>query len=246
MFGILRKDPSFDVTHKSETSETLVAGFSAYGLAGLTAVDYLVDHLELEETGFVRAEGVPPITPFEQGRPRHPNRLYSRPDLDITVLVGEQFVPSVLGESLAGSILEWTENTDVADIAILAGVPFPHGPDGHRTFYVATDDYRTRRLDGTEVAPMPAGFLDGLNATLLERGMDSPLGVGMFVTPVHAQAPDVEAAVRLVETVNDVYDLGVDAGPLAAFADEVRQYYEDLAERIEEREPEGTYDRMYM
>lgn len=246
MFGMLHKTPSFDVTHESSPSEVLVAGFSAYGLAGLTAVDYLVTQLELTETGHVRAEGVPSITPFEQGRPRHPNRLYSRPDLDVTVLVGEQFVPSVLGEALAGSILEWTENAGVAEVVVLAGVPFPHGQEGHRSFYVATDDFRGRRLADADVEPMPGGFLDGMNATLLERGMDSPLGVGLFVTPVHARAPDVEAAVRLVETVTDVYDLSVDPDPLSAFADEVGRYYEDLAERIAEREPEGTYDRMYM
>ncbi|WP_418282598.1 proteasome assembly chaperone family protein [Halorubrum sp. DTA98] len=246
MFGMFKTPPSFDVTHESAPSSTLVAGFSAYGLAGLTAVDYLVDHLELVETGYVRAEGIPSITPFEKGRPRHPTRLYSRPDLDVTILVGEQFVPSVLGESLAESILEWTEAADISEIAVLAGVPIPHGPEGHRTFYVATDDYREQRLDTSDVEPMAAGFLDGTNAALLERGMESPLGVGLFVTPVHAQAPDVDAAVRLVETIDDTYDLGVDAGPLSAFADEIRQYYEDLAERIEEREPEGTYDRMYM
>lgn len=246
MFGMFRRRPSFDVTHDSQPSDALVAGSSAYGLAGLTAVDYLVDQLELEETGYVRTEGLPSITPFEDGRPRHPTRLYSRPDIDVTVLVGEQFVPSVLGEELAMSILDWTTAADVSEIAVLAGVPMPHGPEGHRTFYVATDDYRSRRLADAEVEPMAAGFLDGINAGLVERGMESPLGVATFVTPVHAQAPDVEAAVRLVETVDDVYGLGVDPGPLSAFAAEIRQYYEDLAERIEEREPEGTYDRRYM
>ena len=93
---------------------------------------------------------------------------------------------------------------------------------------------------------MESGFLDGANAGLLERGLDSPLGVGVFVTPVHAQAPDVDAAVRLVDTANATYDLGVDAAPLEAFAEEIRRRYEDLAERIEEREVEGSYDRMYM
>ncbi len=246
MFGTFSRTPTFDVTHDSDPSETLITGFSAYGLAGLTAVDYLVDHLELEETGYIRAEGLPSITPFEKGRPRHPTRLYSRQDLDVTVLVGEQFVPSMLGESLATEVLEWTESNDVAEITVLSGVPVPHGPEGHRTFYVATDDYRMRRLDDESIPPMEAGFLDGVNAAFLERGMDSTLGVGLFVTPVHAQAPDIDAALRLVETVDDVYELDVDAGPLKAFAAEIRQYYEDLATRIEEREPDGAHDRMYM
>ncbi|EMA67435.1 hypothetical protein C461_06904 [Halorubrum aidingense JCM 13560] len=261
--------PSFSVAHDSSPSDVVIVGFSSFGLAGLTAVDYLIDNLELEETGHIRTEGLPTITPFAKGRPRHPIRFYSSEDVDVTVLVSEQFVPPGLGELLATSILDWTEDADVSEIAVLAGIPIPHGPDAHRTFYVATDDYREARLgddpatagdnpatDGDDVAidtdgpdavpPMEAGFIDGTNASLLERGMDSPLGVGVFITPVHAQAPDVEAAVRLVDTIDAIYDLGVDSEPLASFAAEIRRHYESLAERMEEREPEGTYDRMYM
>jgi len=40
--------------------------------------------------------------------------------------------------------------------------------------------------------------------------------------------------------------LGADSEPLAAFAAEIRRHYEGLAERIKERESEGSYDRMYM
>lgn len=263
--------PSFTVEHDPDPSDVLVAGFSSFGLAGLTAVDYLIDNLDLEETGCVRTEGLPSITPFKRGRPRHPIRLYSADDVDVTVLVAEQFVPPALGELLATAVLDWTETEGVSEIAVLAGVPIPHGPDAHRTFYVATDDYREKRLeDGNDggngvgegdgddgngggnghsagpVPPMEAGFLDGTNASLLERGMDSALGVGVFITPVHAQAPDIEAAVRLVDTIDETYDLGVDSEPLESFAAEIRRHYEGLAERMEEREPDGTYDRMYM
>ena len=239
--------PRFGVEHDTQPGETLIIGFSSFGLAGLTAVDYLIEDLELDETGHVRIEGTPSITPFTKGTPRHPIRLYTAPDLDVTVLVAEQFFPPALGELLADALLDWTEANGVDEIAVLAGVPVPHGPDAHRTFHVATADYRAARLgDDADVPAMESGFLDGANAGLLERGIDSPLGVGVFVTPVHAQAPDVDAAVRLVDTVDAIYDLGVDAAPLEAFAEAIRRRYEDLAERMEEREPEGTYDRMYM
>ncbi|QUO49120.1 MULTISPECIES: proteasome assembly chaperone family protein [Halorubrum] len=239
--------PRFSVEHDTEPGETLIAGFSSFGLAGLTAVDYLVDDLDFEETGHVRIDGAPSITPFTRGTPRHPIRLYTDADREITVLVAEQFVPPFLGELLADALLDWSEANGIGEIAVLAGVPVAHGPDAHRTFHVATEDYRAARLgDGVDVPAMESGFLDGANAGLLERGLDSPLGVGVFVTPVHAQAPDVDAAVRLVDTANAIYELGVDAAPLEAFAEEIRRRYEELAERIEEREPEGSYDRMYM
>ena len=238
--------PDFNVMHETAPNETLLAGFSAYGLAGLTAADYLVDHLELEEHGHVTAEGLPSITPFEEGRPRHHTRLFSREDLDVTVLVSELFVPASVGRTFGDAILDWTAEAGVEDVAVLAGIPLPHGPDEHQTYYVATDDYRQRRLEGAAVSPMGRGFLDGTNAALVERGLESELGVCVYVTPVHAQVPDVEAAIRLVEAVESVYDLGVDPGPLESFAHEIEEYYAGLAERLEAREADVPEDRMYM
>ncbi|MFB6107520.1 MAG: proteasome assembly chaperone family protein [Haloplanus sp.] len=241
------RDADFRITDRSRPSKTVVAGFASFGLAGLTAVDYLVDHLELEETGHVTTEALPAITPFESGRPRHHSRFYSRPDLDVTVLVNELFLPLAVADAFAASLLEWTDGHGVEEVVVLAGVPYAHGPEGHDTFYVASDDYRERRLDGVGVDPMGTGFLDGVNGALTYRGIESPLRTAVFITPVHAQAPDVAAAVRLVETFDRVYDLGVDAGPLSEFAATVEQYYRDLAERLETvEERQRPEDRMYM
>jgi uncharacterized protein len=237
---------AFNVSSDPAPSESLIAGFSSFGLAGLTAVDYLVDQMELVETGHVTAEGLPTITPFEEGVPHYPTRLFSREDLDVTVLVGELFVPAFAGEALSSAILEWTEREDVRDIAVLSGIPMVHSHEEHRTYYVATEDYKQRRLSETELPPMGRGFLDGAHAALVERGMRSSLGVGVYLTPVHQQAPDVEAAIRLVESVRDVYDLEVDSGPLRAFAEEIQQYYAGLAERMTAREEDLPEDRMYM
>lgn len=242
--------PTFHIEAESEPAKTVLAGFSGFGLSSLTAVDYLVDHLELEQTGAVRAEGLPTITPFEAGRPRHPTRLYSRDDLDVTVLVGELFVPVSMAETFSNAILEWTEGADVREVAVLSGIPFAHGPEGHQTYYVATDDYvETHFQDDSSntISPMGNGFLDGTNAAFMARGMDSDLRVAVYVTPVHAQVPDVEATIRLLNAVEDVYELGIDIDPLQTFADEVHQYYESLADRMEAAtEEEQPLDRMYM
>lgn len=238
--------PEFSINHDSTPSGTLLAGFSTFGMAGLTAVDFLVDQLDLDEQGHITVEGLPSITPFEGGVPRHHTRLFSRSDIDLTVLVGELFVPAALGERFSDAILDWTESEGVEEVAVLSGVPVAHGPDEHRTYYIATDDYREGRLGDTAVPPMGQGFLDGTNAALIERGMDSTLAVSVYVTPVHPQAPDAEAALRLVETAIEVYDLAVDPEPLEQFATEVQQYYGDLAERMQAREEEGPEDRMYM
>lgn len=239
----------FAVEGTEEPKETLLCGFASYGLSGLTAVDFLIDQLELAQTGHVSAEGMPSITPFENGRPTHHTRLFSRPDLDLTLLKNELFVPPALSGPFGEEILSWTERHGVREIVVVDAVPMQHGPDDHRTYHVATDDYHERRLpeDGP-TAPMARGYLDGVTGALVEQGIDSPLAVGVFRTPVHEQMPDVEASIRLAETVNDIYGLEVDTAPLQTFADEIQRYYEELAERYEAaaKRDEAFDDRMYM
>lgn len=242
--------PRFEFSTAEPPSNVLVAGFSQFGLAGLTAVDYLADHLELVETGHVTASGLPTLTPFEEGRPRHHTRLHSRDDLDVTVVVGELFVPVPAAKTFSDAILDWVETNDVDEVVLLFGVPVPHGPEAHRTFFVATDDYREHRLQDTTLTPMGNGFLDGVNAALVERGMTTALRVGVLVTPVHPPAPDVDAAVLLVEAFDELYDVDVDTGPLEAFGEEVSGYYTELQDHLErlseQREGVMPEDRMFM
>lgn len=246
MFGTRRK-PAFDIKLENPT-DTLIAGFAEYGLAGLSAADYLRKELDLEQTGHIAVEELPAVTPFEDGTPRHHTRLFSKPGLDITIAVGELFVPTHAAEPFGNAILEYTESHDVEEVVILSGVPIAHGPDDHRSFYVASEDYQQARLEGTDtVAPMPGGFLDGLNGALMERAIDGPLKGCVFSTPVHQQVPDVDAALRLLEAVEAAYGLEVDTGPLEEFAAAVSEHYAELATRLEsQKEEHMPEDRMYM
>lgn len=239
--------PSFEFSHDEAPGDVLLAGFANVGLAGLTAVDFLVEAREMTQTGHVTTDQLPAITPFEDGRPRHHTRLFADGDRDLSVLVGELFVPQFAADGFSQAVVDYIVENDVSEVAILAGVPIPHGPEDHRTFYVATADYGTERQQAADVPPMGRGFLDGVNAGLMARGIDSTLRVCVYVTPVHPQAPDVEAAIRLLDVASDVYELDVDTGPLEAYAGEVRQYYEELSQRLDAvADQQMPEDRMYM
>lgn len=158
-------------------------------------------------------------------------------------------MPTWAAGGFSEAILDWTDRERVDEVTVLSGVPMPHTEDDHKTFHVATTDYHARRLASADsaVPGMRSGFLDGVNAALVERGMLSDLAVCVFVTPVHDRIPDVEAAIRLVDTVTDLYGLEVDTGPLEAFAADVETYYTELHERLQSmRDDPATQDRMFM
>jgi len=82
----------------------------------------------------------------------------------------------------------------------------------------------------------------------MARGLDSDLRTRLLATPVHAQAPDADAALGLLEALLSVYDLEIDLGPMAAFAARVAEHYEELAARMEsvQEAERGPEDRTFM
>ncbi len=239
---------SFTIDHEGEPSKTLLVGLPEIGMAGLTAVQYLNEELEFEVSGHVENEELPSITPFEEGVPRHHTRFFSSPDYDFTTLVGELPVPIWASRSLSDAVLDWTEENGVEEVVFLSGVAMPHDPDEHEVFYVATDDYRENRLKDADVKPMSGGFLEGVNAEVVQRGIGSPLTVGIYATPVHPLPQDVEAAIRLISGFRNVYDVDVDVAPLEEYAKKLDDYHLQLFEHMREQKEGGrpAEDRMFM
>lgn len=249
-------DPNFSVAADPDdvADGTLVVGLAAPGMAGLSAVDYLVRQHDFEQVGHVRARGVPAIAPFEDGRPRHPIRVYADETAGLTALVCELFVPVQYTEPFCRGLADWLDGTSLSEVAVLHGIPYPHGPESHRVFTTATPDYHDRRLADADLEPLSGGFFDGLVGDLVLESLDGAVPpVGVFVTPGHPPGPDLDAAVRLLDALEGVYDVTVDRAERDQSAAQLRRYYEELAGRVQDMEAEaatGTReypeDRMFM
>lgn len=238
--------PRFELTDSDVDIETLAVGFTEYGLAGLTAVDYLSDQLPMREIGHLVTRDPPAITPFETGVPRHHTRVYVDEERSLGAVVSERFISVEQAAEFADAIDGLYEALDPSNLTVLTGVPVAHGPEDHVPFYIATEPYRSAYLAGTEIRPMGNGFLDGVTAELVARGIgERPVGV--FTTPAHPQAPDAAAAIRLLDALTDCHDFDVDTGPLEAFAANVEAQYKALTERMEAADDRSLPDdRMYM
>jgi len=250
-------DPLFDVNVPADDTagETLLVGISQLGMAGVTAADYLVRHAESEQIGHVSARRFPAITPFQDGEPRRPTRLYNLEDTSLSVLIGELFVPVWAAHAFATALTEWVSSAAVEEIAVLHGVPFPHGPEEHAVFHVATPSYRDKRFEGTDVQPLGGGFLDGVASEVVTHGLDDGAEpVGVYVTPTHPPGPDIDAALLLLDIIQEIYGFVVDEKELRARSEELKQYYQELAQRMESLgegdrslgSQDYPEDRMYM
>lgn len=248
----MASDPSFTVESTSQTppGEQLLVGMAGVGVAGLTAADYLVNNVETEQIGHVRSRNLPDLTPFTNGEPRHPIRLYSTTDSDVTVLISEVALPPWAADPLTDALLDWAGSHDVAEVTVLHGAQFPHREEEHVVYHVATEAYREAHFPSEgdpEIGPLAGGFFDGVIGELLARALDGegpPTGV--LVTPTHMPGPDLDAAVRLLDALAPVCGIGVDERELRDRAEEMKRYFADLADRMqsmqEAEEPTEGHD----
>jgi uncharacterized protein len=243
----MAEDISLTIEADKPPSETIIAAFTHPGMGGMIACNYLIEELDLEQTGYVQAEGLRALAPFENGRPYHPTRLHSRPDLDVTVLTSELPVPLHATEVFGRELLNWILERDLDEIAILLGVAGLRDVGRNdEMHYVASPDYTDQRLQTTNFTPLEGGFFDGITASLVSRAIDTPLRAGVLVTSTRAQGIDPDASLRLVEAVNELYGLDTDTDPLRRFATEIREHYEQLIQRMQQSEQTREWDQAYM
>ena len=272
----MTRAPSFEVRTRTDASpgDVLLLGGADIGAASLTAVDYLVEHLETTRIGHVRARNLPTVTPVVDGAPRRPIRLYTLSDAPVSILVSEVFVPVGVAETFADAVFEWTAANDVDEISVVHGAAYPHEETAHRAFHVGTPSFRrTHFEDGSaEVEALPGGVLEGVPGAILARGLDEDdpvlerpeddagdergtrTAAGVFVTPTHPPGPDLNAALELLAALEACYPIDVDEAELRTRSAERTRYYEELADRLQTLEQEQQSlerrdvpeDRMYM
>lgn len=247
------REPTFEVRTDEgvDVGETLVVGVADVGVAGLTAVDYLTNHVETEQIGYVQTRNVPDLTPFSEGKPRHPMRLYDATGTDVTMFVSEVYLPVWAADTMTDSLFAWASDNGVEEILVLFGVSVPHQESEHVVFHVGTEPFRERMAD-TGIDPLPGGFFEGTVGELVTRGLETNApAVGVLVTPAHFPGPDLDGAIRLLDGFETVTDIAVDESELRARSAEMKRYYEDLASRMQSQQEsdqsiEYPEDRMYM
>lgn len=187
------------------------------------------------------------LAPVENGRPYPPTRLHSRSDLDVTVLTSELLVPLHATEVFGRELLDWILDRDIDEVAILLGVSGLRNVGRSDEIHdVASPDYTERRLQTADSTPLAGGFFDGIAASLVSRAIDTPLRVGVLVTSTRTQGIDPDASLRLVEAVNELYELVTNTDRLRRFATEIREHYEQLMRRMQQQDQTREWDQAYM
>jgi uncharacterized protein len=209
-----------DLTSLGKKHPTLVIGFPGFGMAGSIALQHLIDHAKPSLVGHLSLHDM--ATTFmaiHEGHPIWPVSTYY--DEQRSIVYIHALIPLPTDSKTSDELFSVIEGIDPVRIVVLESIGSME--EGHRIYSYSVDD---RASDGLSLPErLKEGVVLGTSAEIFSRYPDRT--VGLF-SEANVSIPDSEAAAQLLESLNALLDLGMDATALR----ELSKVFEERVKRI--------------
>lgn len=224
-------------TREIETEEPVVVeGFPGVGLVGTIATQYLYHHLEMEQVAKMDSDEFPPVAVVHDGLVKLPVRLYEAEGHDLVLVVSELPIHPAIANDVADNLVEWSRGQGARQIVSLAGVGTRENRG--RKFAAATNQNMLGMLPG-DVETFDEGNISGISGSVMMRSSLKEFDALCLLGETQVYAPDPRAASKAIETLNEMYGLGVDTTELMEQADQIENQMQQLAEQTKKAHEEG-------
>ena len=227
-----------------ELSEpTMVEGLPGVGLVGKLATDHLVEEFDMTYYASLDCEGLPQISVYEADSRdvEPPVRLYADEDRDLLALQSDVPVSASAASEFASGVTDFLSDNDATPI-YMSGLAHQKEPDQIPSLYGVATGAAAARLDEQEIDfPDERGAVSGPTGALLHEASARNLDAVALVVQSDPKVPDPEAARILIEHgIAPLADIDVDTDDLVERAEEVSEQKEQLAQRMQEADPDES------
>jgi uncharacterized protein len=222
---------------------TLVEGLPGIGLVGKIAADHLSETFDMTYFASVDCEGLPRISVYEDGSRelRPPVRLYADEERDLAVLQSDVPISASAASDFASCISDWVADNDATPL-YMSGLPNKKEGGGVPSLYgVATGDAEGL-LDEQDIdTPNDRGAVSGPTGALLHEASTRDLDAVGLIVESDPKFPDPEAARILIEhAIKPLAGIEVPTDDLVDRAEEISDQKEQLAQRMQEADPDKS------
>lgn len=212
-------------------SPIVFAGFVGPGLAGPLAIGRIIEKLKMSEIGYLHSKFLPPSTVFIQGRLRHPFRFYTNKKGTICAIICEIPLKAEGLYNIASIILDWIQSKGCKELVILDGVASEE--HDNKTFCAAEQDL-CRIMQDKQISMISQGFITGIPGSILNECIIRKIrAITLLVRASHAH-PDPLAAATLIDAINRVYGLAIDATELRKQKERIGNEFKELSDKYKE------------
>jgi len=219
---ILEKEPT-------AKNPLLIEGFPGIGLVGNIASQYIVNELKMTYLGAISSKFFPPFAVLLGGIVNMPVRIYEEPEKELVVITADIAIHPLASYDIGKEIVSWAESIKAKEMVCLAGITMMS--EQHRVFgAVSIKDMLDRIEDKTEIFEM--GTITGITGSIMNECKIRRMPAICLLGETASDDPDPRATIKVVETLNKIYGLGVSTARLAEQADQIEVQMHQLAQQL--------------
>ena len=230
----------------------LVCCCPSAGVVGIIAAQTLIEKFEMEEVAHVRSRYMPSAAVFQDGRLRHPFRIYGHTEKNLLVVTAELPVADEGLYMVSSALLDWGATVGVKETVILDGIPVQGIPSDRKVLFAAEEEKISELAEDDTMEILTKGIITGIAGSILSETLCRKMVGFALLTPAIAMVPDPEGAIQLLEALNRLYKVNVDVTELKESAAEIRRKMEEMAQQVDgmrqQQQPSRGrpgYERMY-
>jgi uncharacterized protein len=212
----------------------VLEGSPELGLIGNILGWLLVEELKMKQIGYIDSKEFPPLAVLYKGIAIHPFRIYSSEG--IVLFLSDFIIPPTVSYDMSNAIVDWMEKNNSKELITFNSMVVMEKSDS--VAVAANSEDALKRLGDLELPILPFGNVNGLSGSLLTRTATKDIPASCLFAEVLNQYPDPRAAASLVNVLNRMLNIKVNAEPLLKEAEEIEERLKELANRVQ-NEPES-------
>tara|TARA_Y100000310_G_scaffold336835_1_gene422410 strand:- start:22 stop:732 length:711 start_codon:yes stop_codon:yes gene_type:complete len=194
---------------KKPRKPTIIGGFPGFGLVGMIATEYLINHLDTIEIGRIWSNKLPAIVAIQDSELVQPLQIFYNKKYNLVIVQGLAAMHGSEWE-ISEAVAKLAMDLKAKEIITLEGIGSAAGGDA---LYAYSTDAKKRTILAKDFTPMKKGIIVGITGALLVNTMDKKPAV-CFLAETQSGLPDSKAASKLIAALDKYLGLGIDYKPL--------------------------------
>lgn|SRR3989338_591328 len=212
---------------KSIKNPIIVSGFPGLGFVASIALEFLIEHLKVEQVGRIVLEEAPAMIAVHNGKKIDPFGIFYNKNYNIIVMHAVTPVQG-LEWKIAGLITNLAEKTQAKEIISVEGVAGTNSGES-KSFYYSNIDKNHEKFEKFGIEELKEGIIMGVAGALLINCDKLP--ITFIFSETHSSLPDSKAAAKIIEGLDKYLGLKIDYAPLLKQAENFEQKLQNLMKK---------------
>ena len=214
-------------------SPIVIVGFPGIGLVGNITCQHIIEELGMKYIGSIDSRYFPPLAVLFNGIVYMPVRIYENSKKNIIVIISDIPIHPTASYDLSKAIVDWVESIKSKCVVSIAGITTTTGI--RRVFGGATTNEMLEKIKHkTEV--FQVGTISGISGSIMAECFLRSMPAISLLGETPGPNSDSRAAVEVINVLNKIFDLSIDANKLSTQAEQIELELSKLAEQVKATE----------